>query len=493
MHANNLTTLDDCAATIHAANDRMAGHYHEWLQTVAPELRAAQEELATHKAGFGHWCQDEFGWTATHARRLIAAHDAFELLNEPVGSLRVPPTQNERQLRELLVVPRDDLTAVWSTIAADAEESGKMVTAGLIRQHVRRLTADSDDAPATPTMPQTAEPVPGPLPVAEDPMTEIRRLASQLGPEQWAELAALAAELSPTVDEESDETILAGMEADYRRLGSDAQIGIFRTVAHWPAPRDEFFGHVRALLRELDPDATFDYDDGPLPSDECMRGLTAVLNHLFLMSWSPAAEERFVEAICATESIGFSAGAIISELWLVSDTDHSCIIDSFSSALPAIAEMISAIPKARDYREEIRRNVVDVVAAGWPCLAKRDIFDLTYGDRKAVVEAATGIGVTQPAINMPIVTIADLARHLTKEIPEGHHFYDTFREFLGHVQKFMRDNDVAYAAHLAAEAQKEAAVKPTPEPDPAMENPEASGQAPEPIQQQLFDTSAPYE
>ncbi|MBX3438245.1 MAG: hypothetical protein KF861_12190 [Planctomycetaceae bacterium] len=147
--------LDSCTNIIRAANERYAGEFVEWVTAVGTELRVAQELLAvngSHASEFGRWVQTEFGWTARHARHLIAATEIMSILGTTVPRTNLP--SNEYQCRELLKLPDADRQSVWQDVCDKVEQN---------RQAIENAKADGREPPAPLTVTaklirETAEP-----------------------------------------------------------------------------------------------------------------------------------------------------------------------------------------------------------------------------------------------------------------------------------------------------------------------------------------------
>jgi hypothetical protein len=132
--------LDRCADQIRTAQHKAQRSYAEYIETVGGELEKAQRLLADHHAGFGQWVRDEFGWTHQQANRLIAAAETMRLL-EPMGSTKnLPLPDSERQCRPLASLPAEDVPAVWERICEASEQTGKPITAAVVKAVVDELS-----------------------------------------------------------------------------------------------------------------------------------------------------------------------------------------------------------------------------------------------------------------------------------------------------------------------------------------------------------------
>lgn len=131
--------LDRCADHIRTAQQKAQRSFAEYIETVGCELEKAQRLLADHHAGFGQWVKDEFGWTHQQANRLISAAETMRLI-EPIGSvknLQLPST--ESQCRPLASLPAEDVPVVWERICEASEQTGKPITAAVVKAVVDEL------------------------------------------------------------------------------------------------------------------------------------------------------------------------------------------------------------------------------------------------------------------------------------------------------------------------------------------------------------------
>ena len=92
---------------------------------------------------FDDYCRDHWGWTKTHANRLIGSAQVVAQIEEaaPIG---VIPT-TESQAREL--ARADEPEEVWAEVLQEHEP--REITAAVIREHVeaRRTPPPSEDPP----------------------------------------------------------------------------------------------------------------------------------------------------------------------------------------------------------------------------------------------------------------------------------------------------------------------------------------------------------
>lgn len=132
--------LDSCTERIRSAQQKAQRSFAEYIETVGGELEKAQRLLADHHAGFGQWVKDEFGWTHQQANRLIAAASTMRLL-EPMGSTKnIPLPDSERQCRPLASLPAEDVPVVWERICEASEQTGKPITAAVVKAVVEELS-----------------------------------------------------------------------------------------------------------------------------------------------------------------------------------------------------------------------------------------------------------------------------------------------------------------------------------------------------------------
>ena len=131
--------LDRCADHIRAAQQKAQRSFAEYIETVGGELEKAQRLLADHHAGFGQWVVEEFGWTRQQADRLIKAAETMRLLS-PIGdSKSLPLPATESQCRPLASLPAEDVPVVWERICEASEQTGKPITAAVVKAVVDEL------------------------------------------------------------------------------------------------------------------------------------------------------------------------------------------------------------------------------------------------------------------------------------------------------------------------------------------------------------------
>jgi hypothetical protein len=147
--------LGRCADHIRAAQQKAQRSFAEYIETVGGELEKAQRLLADHHAGFGQWVVEEFGWTRQQADRLIKAAETMRLLS-PIGdSKSLPLPATESQCRPLASLPAEDVPVVWERICEASEQTGKPITAAVVKAVVDDLLPQ--DKPATKPRPAAAK------------------------------------------------------------------------------------------------------------------------------------------------------------------------------------------------------------------------------------------------------------------------------------------------------------------------------------------------
>jgi hypothetical protein len=128
--------------TIRAANDQFGQHFSEWALTIGTELRAAQEELAEHKAGFDKWCKDKFDWSRPRVYQILNAAQTVLLTSTIVD---IAPS-NEAQCRELAKLPKEHVAEVWRQVVMVAEKTEKPITAARIKKHIEQQAEEAEAA-----------------------------------------------------------------------------------------------------------------------------------------------------------------------------------------------------------------------------------------------------------------------------------------------------------------------------------------------------------
>lgn len=139
--------LDNCADHIRVAQQKAQRSFAEYIETVGGELEKAQRLLADHHAGFGQWVKDEFGWSHQQANNLIRASVTMRLLETTVSSKSLPLPDSERQCRPLASLPAEDVPVVWEKICEASEQTGKPITAAVVKAVVDELS--QQEKPAT--------------------------------------------------------------------------------------------------------------------------------------------------------------------------------------------------------------------------------------------------------------------------------------------------------------------------------------------------------
>lgn len=132
--------LERCTERIRLAQQKAQRSFAEYIETVGGELEKAQRLLADHHAGFGQWVKDEFGWTTSQADRLIKASATMRLLS-PIGEVKnLPLPSTESQCRPLASLPAEDVPVVWERICEASEQTGKPITAAVVKAVVDELS-----------------------------------------------------------------------------------------------------------------------------------------------------------------------------------------------------------------------------------------------------------------------------------------------------------------------------------------------------------------
>jgi hypothetical protein len=165
--------LDRCADHIRTAQHKAQRSFAEYIETVGGELEKAQRLLADHHAGFGQWVKDEFGWTHRQANRLISAAETMRLLG-PIGPTKnLPLPDSESQCRPLASLPAEDVPVVWERICEASEQTGKPITAAVVKAVVDELSPPEKKA-AKPrnAAPQAAAPSCGDEDIEPDQMLD---------------------------------------------------------------------------------------------------------------------------------------------------------------------------------------------------------------------------------------------------------------------------------------------------------------------------------
>lgn len=132
--------LDRCAEHIRAAQQKAQRSFAEYIETVGGELEKAQRLLADHHAGFGQWVKDEFGWSCDYARKLIASSEVMRSIKTIVSNRDLPLPSTESQCRPLASLPAEDVPVVWERICEASEQTGKPITAAVVKAVVDELS-----------------------------------------------------------------------------------------------------------------------------------------------------------------------------------------------------------------------------------------------------------------------------------------------------------------------------------------------------------------
>jgi hypothetical protein len=132
--------LTRCADQIRTAQQKAQRSFAEYIETVGGELEKAQRLLADHHAGFGQWVKDEFGWSRMQAHYLISASQTMRLLLTTVYSKSLPLPSTESQCRPMASLPAEDIPVVWERICEASEQTGKPITAAVVKAVVEELS-----------------------------------------------------------------------------------------------------------------------------------------------------------------------------------------------------------------------------------------------------------------------------------------------------------------------------------------------------------------
>lgn len=132
--------LGHCADRIRTAQHKAQRSFAEYIETVGGELEKAQRLLADHHAGFGQWVKDEFGWSRVQAHYLISAAATMRLLLTTVNSKSIPLPSTESQCRPLASLPAEDVPVAWERICEASEQTGKPITAAVVKAVVDELS-----------------------------------------------------------------------------------------------------------------------------------------------------------------------------------------------------------------------------------------------------------------------------------------------------------------------------------------------------------------
>lgn len=147
--------LDRCADHIRAAQQKAQKSFAEYIETVGSELEKAQRLLADHHAGFGQWVKDEFGWSSSQSHQLMKAAATMRLLSATAETKSLPLPSTESQCRPLASLPAEDVPVVWERICEASEQTGKPITAAVVKAVVDELLPQ--DKPAAKPRPAGAK------------------------------------------------------------------------------------------------------------------------------------------------------------------------------------------------------------------------------------------------------------------------------------------------------------------------------------------------
>lgn len=149
--------LDRCAERIRDAQHKAQRSFAEYIEAVGGELEKAQRLLADHHAGFGQWVKDQFGWSSSQSHQLMKAAATMRLLSATAETKSLPLPSTESQCRPLASLPAEDIPVVWERICEASEQTGKPITAAVVKAVVDELSPPEKKA-AKPrnAAPQTA-------------------------------------------------------------------------------------------------------------------------------------------------------------------------------------------------------------------------------------------------------------------------------------------------------------------------------------------------
>lgn len=132
--------VERCADRIRTAQQKAQRSFVEYIETVGGELEKAQRLLADHHAGFGQWVKDEFGWSCDYARKLIASSEVMRSIKTIVSNRGLPLPSTESQCRPLALLPAEEVPVVWERICEASEQTGKPITAAVVKAVVDELS-----------------------------------------------------------------------------------------------------------------------------------------------------------------------------------------------------------------------------------------------------------------------------------------------------------------------------------------------------------------
>ena len=126
-------SLEECADRIRAAQSQARCHFQQFVKDVGGELETAQRLLASHKAGFGQWVSDEFGWSDNYARRIISAAAVMRII-VPIGTVKnLPLPESESQCRALSSLPTDKVAIAWERACEASALPGCPPTTAIVK------------------------------------------------------------------------------------------------------------------------------------------------------------------------------------------------------------------------------------------------------------------------------------------------------------------------------------------------------------------------
>ena len=343
-----LTGLEAKAVTIREANQELERHWQHWITVVGKTLREAQEILASHCAGFEKWCRAEFGWSRRYITFLMQAYDVTLGIQE-VGNQLVPNSnslclqstydnqpvrklpENERQCRELAIVPKEQLPVVWRDIVDDAEHEKKQISAEYIRKKLKKLGIEKPKPLAPKRTKEEA------IQANRDRRKREKELVREI--RKWPEKRFL--EFVVTL-------------AESRRVGEESGVVAILKALKTKAPKRT--KSVQVELVEERP------DDVPLPAS--IR--TAEMQGCWTM-WLKDLRKRGVEPTVGSVTMQLKGLAKCSESTAIRLVEH------------AIAHRLTTIPKAQDVPEDLslmdEQTVLDYAdRKGWPVQDAKDFY-----------------------------------------------------------------------------------------------------------------------
>jgi len=125
--------LQKCADQIRSAQQVQQKHFGLFIKSIGEQLEKAQRLLAAHRAGFGNWVKDEFGWSHQQANNLIRASATMRLLETTVSTKSLPMPATESQCRPLSAIPKEHIAAAWERACDSCTQPGSLPTEAVVR------------------------------------------------------------------------------------------------------------------------------------------------------------------------------------------------------------------------------------------------------------------------------------------------------------------------------------------------------------------------